>query len=227
MVAAPLPARADVQLKFEDGQVSVRASNATVRDILAEWARVGQTHIVNAERIPGPPISLELEGVAEEEALEIILRSVAGYVAAPRTSLGTTGSRYDRILVMPTTTPTRPAPAPQPTFSQPGMPQPFQTPPQFPGQGPQFPPQFPQPRPVDDDGDVDDGDQPAPNVVMPNPGMFNQVPQPGIQPQQMPPGFGQRPGAGGLPVGSAVPGMVVPAPQPNGRPGVPNPPDEP
>jgi hypothetical protein len=228
MVAAPLPARADVQLAFEGGQVSVRASNATIRDILAEWARVGQTKIVNAERIPGGPFSLELTGVTEEEALEIILRSVAGYVAAPRLSIATTGSRYDRIIVMPTSTPTKPAPT-QPTFAQPGMPQPPQ---QFPGQfPPQFPPQFPQPRPVDDD--VDDGDEPAPNVVMPNPGvpnpgMFNQPPPgPGFQPQQ-PPGVGQRPGASGMPVGSSVPGMVVPAPQqPNGRPGAPGAPNRP
>ena len=58
--------------------------NATLRQILAEWARVGQTKIVNAERVPGGPMTLELTNVPEVEALEILLRSAGGYVLAPR-----------------------------------------------------------------------------------------------------------------------------------------------
>ncbi len=51
------PARAEVQLRIENGLVSLKATNATVREILAEWARVGQTRIVNGERMPGGPIT--------------------------------------------------------------------------------------------------------------------------------------------------------------------------
>src|SRR5687767_1301981 len=96
--AAAVPARADVQLSIENGQVSLTATNATVREILAEWARVGQTRIVNGDRIPGGPISIQLSGVTEEQALEVILRSVAGYVVAPRPTAIINASRYDRIL---------------------------------------------------------------------------------------------------------------------------------
>ena len=124
------PAHADVQLRIENGLVSLKATNATAREILAEWARVGQTRIVNAERVPGGPITIELTGVSEEQALEIILRSAAGYVTAPRATAVANASRYDRILVMPTSSPTRPTPPPSPAaFAQP----------QFP---PQFPPRF-------------------------------------------------------------------------------------
>src|SRR5918995_115619 len=114
-----IPSHADVLLRIENGQVSLKATNATVRDILAEWARIGQTKIVNGDRIPGGPVSLELNGVTEEQALEVILRSVAGYVVAPRPAEIANASRYDRILVMPTSSPTsaptRSAPPP-PSF---------------------------------------------------------------------------------------------------------------
>jgi hypothetical protein len=218
------PAGADVQLHIENGQVSLKATNATVRDILAEWARVGQTRIINGERMPGGPITIELNGVSEEQALEIILRSAAGYVTAPRASAVANASRYDRILVMPTSSPTRPGtPPPQPAqFPQAGQQFPGQFPPQFPQQVPpqfqggQFPPQFPPQRPVNDDGDADVQDDPAPNVVVPNTGSpvfgINPSAQQPTGPFARPPA-GQQPAVGQPPVGVSTPGMVVPAPQ--------------
>src|SRR5512142_1819437 len=77
---------ADVQLSIADGRVSLVAKDATVRQILAEWARVGQTRIVNGERVPGGPITIELHDVSEARALDTILRTVSGYMAAPRES---------------------------------------------------------------------------------------------------------------------------------------------
>ena len=40
-------ASADVQLTIQNGRVSLVAKDATVRQILTEWARVGDTKIVN------------------------------------------------------------------------------------------------------------------------------------------------------------------------------------
>ena len=54
------------------------------------------------KRITGAPLTMKLIDVTEAQALETILRSVAGYMAAPRDT-GTGPSRYDRILVMATT----------------------------------------------------------------------------------------------------------------------------
>ena len=115
---------ADVQLIIRNGQVSLVAKDATVRQILTEWARVGQTKIVNVERIPGGPITLELRNVPEQEALDVLLRSVSGYMAAPRAAGVANASAFDRIIVMPTSVAPR-APAggaPPPVFPQPGMP---------------------------------------------------------------------------------------------------------
>src|ERR1051326_9104186 len=87
MVLLASSAFGDVQLTIHDGRVSLKAKDATVRQIMQEWARVGQTKIVNVERIPGGPIaSLELNNVTEKEALDVLLRTVSGYIAAPRTT---------------------------------------------------------------------------------------------------------------------------------------------
>ena len=97
------------------GRVTVTAKNATVGQILAEWAKVGQTKIVNAERVPGGPVTLELKDVPEAEALEVLLRSAGGYVLAPRRMETANASRYDRILILPQSAPS-PAPRPMDTL---------------------------------------------------------------------------------------------------------------
>jgi len=194
------PVRAEVRLTLRDGKVTIKATNATVREILAEWAKVGQARIINGERITGGPVTLELTDVAERQALDVLLRSVAGYMAAPRPTAVPNASHFDRILILPTSTAPRAvasAPAP-PTFSA---------------------PQFNPPPPSDDDGD-------NPRVALPNPRapIFNTFPQP-IQPGAPPPvrGVPQVPQApastGQMPVGVAVPGMIVqPPPQPGQNP---------
>ncbi|MEZ5286035.1 MAG: hypothetical protein R2712_14740 [Vicinamibacterales bacterium] len=100
-LAAPAAAQ-QLQLTFQDGRVTMDASNVPVRTILSEWARIGGTTVVNGDKISGAPVTLHLEGVPENQALEVILRSVAGYMAAPRRAASTGASNYDRILVMPT-----------------------------------------------------------------------------------------------------------------------------
>src|SRR6478672_2787599 len=106
-------ASADVRLTMHDGRVSIVAKDATVRQILTEWARVGQTRIVNVERIPGGPVTLELDNVTEMRALEILLRPLSGFIAAPRAVAAANLSDYDRIIIMPTLADARPAlPAP-------------------------------------------------------------------------------------------------------------------
>jgi len=87
---------------LKDGLVTLDATNATPAAILAEWARVGGTRVVDGEKVTGAPVTLKLEGTPERQALDIVLRSAAGYIAAPRTAGGVSGaSQFDRIVVMP------------------------------------------------------------------------------------------------------------------------------
>jgi hypothetical protein len=208
LAGAAAPAGADVQLSIQNGHVSLKATNATAREILAEWTKIGQTRFVNAERVPGGPMTLQLTNVSEEAALRVILRSAAGYVTAPRRTVVANASRYDRILVMPTTAPARGSAPPPAPFSQPPAAAQFQ----------QFPPpaQFRPPIPINEDPNADDAPLTTPNPRGP---IFNTFPP--NAPQQIPPGAARpaTPAPNQMPTGVAVPGMVVPAPAQPGQPG--------
>jgi len=110
--AVPAHAQQTVKLQFNGGQVTLSAQNAPVRAILAEWAKLGGATIINGERVAGPPVTLELAGVPERQALDIVLRSVAGYIVAPRPAGSAGASAFDRIMILPTSVaPRNPAPA--------------------------------------------------------------------------------------------------------------------
>ena len=75
-------AAAEVHLTSKDGRVSIVAQDATVRQILTEWARIGQIKIVNIDCIQGGPASLEFTNVPEQQVMEVLLHSVSGYLLA-------------------------------------------------------------------------------------------------------------------------------------------------
>src|ERR1043165_7075475 len=83
-VAAVAAAQTPLRLQISDGRVTLHAQNVPVRTILAEWARIGGTKVVNGDRVAGAPLTLDLEGVPERQALDIILRSVSGYALGMR-----------------------------------------------------------------------------------------------------------------------------------------------
>lgn len=93
-----------LSLEFHDGRVRLIAENVPVSRILAEWARLGGTRIVNGERVPGAPVTLQIIDVPEQQALETILRGAAGYMVSARQTAAPPGaSALDKILVLPTT----------------------------------------------------------------------------------------------------------------------------
>ncbi len=102
LLSAALPVSAQsVSLSLRDGRVTLITQNASPSAILAEWARLGQVTVVDAERVPATPLTLRLENVPEREALDIVLRSAAGYIAAPRAQpVAGAVSRFDRVIVM-------------------------------------------------------------------------------------------------------------------------------
>lgn len=120
-VAAPAAAQ-QLTVVFNDGLVTVDATSVPVRAILTEWSKKGGTRVIGVERVTGAPLTIKLVDVPEAKALEVILRSAAGYMAAPRSG-GEGSSMYDRILVMATSStpapsaPARPTPQPNPAFN--------------------------------------------------------------------------------------------------------------
>ena len=162
---ASVAAAGELTVKIANGRATVIARDVPVRQILAEWARVGNTKVVNAEKLMGQPISLELVDVPEKEALDILLRSAAGYMAAPRPASVVGASQFDRVIILATSR------APAATAS---VPQPFNV------NRPALT-QMPQPPPPDDD-DGEPGDQ----GPVPPAGMQGPVPPPGMATPGMP-----------------------------------------
>ena len=54
-----------LKLEFNQGKVSIDAAGVPVGTILAEWARLGGTKVVGAERIVGSPLTIHLEDLPE------------------------------------------------------------------------------------------------------------------------------------------------------------------
>ncbi|HXG56412.1 MAG TPA: hypothetical protein VNJ03_13630 [Vicinamibacterales bacterium] len=184
-------AAGDLKLSIANGLVTIQADQVPVSRILSEWARVGQTRIVNGEQLM-MTVSLQLVDMPERKALDIVLRSASGYMAAER-QFGVAGvSAFDRIMILPFSKgPVNAAPvaaAPPPfNMPRPMMPQPEadeDTPIQPPGVG---------------------GPAQPPGAMPSLPGMPQQGPGMPQQPQQVP-GQPQRPGPQTLPRPGMLPG---------------------
>jgi hypothetical protein len=210
----------ELKLTMQDGRVTLIADNVPLRDILQEWARIGQTKIVNGDKLNGPAVTLQIVNAPERDVLDILLRSAAGYIAAPRPVTVTGTALYDRITIMATSrAPAATASASVPTFQRPPQPvddgdepinvtMPPQPPPnpatmQFPGQFPggqfpQFPNGLPQNLPAT-------ATQPGP-LTSPRPGALPAPPMPIGMPNPYQPGQIIRPNVPGPGGGRGGPG---------------------
>jgi hypothetical protein len=224
--ALPAGAQQPVALKFNAGRVTVVARNAPIRTILAEWARLGGATVVNGERVAGPAVSLELTDVPERQALDVILRGVAGYMLAPRRAGSVGPSTFDRIMILPTSTaPRNPPPAVAAGRPRPILPRPALIP-----QPPEPTLETPDDIEIEVPSEADTAASPpgnvnltprvaAPAVVRPIPGAEPAEEEPdAANPGAATPGmtiistpsnpFGRPPGS------SATPGVIAPVPRP-------------
>jgi hypothetical protein len=202
-MAWPAGAQQQLKLELKDGRVTLEANAVPARLILAEWAKVGGTKVVGGDKVSGAPLTLKLIDMPERQALDIILRNVAGFMAAPRQASAAPGaSTYDRILILASSS----APAQAAGNARPNAPG---TPPgSMVGRERRIPPRPPnvpgveQPEPVEvaDDQEPDDqadattqpvftfpaapGSQPGNPVFVPvnpnNAGAFGRAGQPGM-----------------------------------------------
>jgi hypothetical protein len=218
-----VPAGADeLRLEFADGYVTLSAKDVPARRILEEWARRGQTRIVNVDKVPGNLVTLELSHVPERQALDIVLRSASGYMAAMRVAPPGV-SQIDRIVVMPASTgaPRAAAPTPRPVQQPPMAAQDPDAPPFVPDEDDAVPPQMPGFRMPP--GAAGENAPMPPNVAPPfTPPMVDEEGETEQEPtQQVPtqlstPGVlpvPQQPGAAG-PQGPGTPPTVIISPAP-------------
>jgi len=220
-LAGPVSA-GELTLTMQDGRVTIIADNVPLRQILQEWARVGQARILNAEKLTGGNVTLRLVNATEREALDVLLRSANGYIAAPRPTPVAGAASFDRITIFVSSkaAPAQSASAAQaPTFQRPPMPddsdEPIgvQSPPQlvnpngqqFPGMPANIPPQLQQQLQQNMMQQNQGLQAPGPSpMTSPRPGALPQPALPGgipnpYQPQVIKPGGG--PGGPGNPDG--------------------------
>lgn len=175
----------ELKLSIDRGLVTLSADNVPLSMVMAEWARIGQTKVVNGDKIL-TPVTLHLVNVPERKALDILLRSASGYMLAERETSMASASVFDRILILPTSRP------------------PANT-----GQANSVPAPFPQQAPRVPTMPVPDMDEVNPNVLPPG---MNEQPEMDAQQPQLP---GTTPGApANAPLTAPRPGQLPqPAPQ--------------
>jgi hypothetical protein len=203
-VGAPPAASNAVQLSIHDGRVWLKTDRATIADILAEWARVGRTQIVNSEAVPAIPVTVELRDVSELEALGVITRSTGGFMTVSRAGGDAVDagalSQFSRVVILATAR--RVALADPPTTQAPSYTSPVNAPAAV------YAPNGAQ-RVIGSDGQPvpdDQEDAPPPPRTPPT-----------IPGNSMPPGFSEPPGARS-PRGTTVPGVITPPATPPRQP---------
>ena len=105
VLASPVAGASELELSLNNGRVTIRAQDALITDILAEWGRVGKAAIIDADELAAETVTLELIDVPEAQALHTLLRRASGYMAAPRAGMSAGLSRFDRILILATSKP--------------------------------------------------------------------------------------------------------------------------
>jgi hypothetical protein len=161
--AVHVGAQARVVLEFNGNLVTLHAENAPVSTILAEWARLGGTTVVNGDRLAGRLVTLDLTAVPERRALAIVLRDVPGYMLAQRVEGSQGLSAFGRLVVVPTSAaPTNAASPPAAGTAGPRPPVPL--PPVLAARFPQLGVEGRPPRPAQ--GDARGGALPLPPAPM-------------------------------------------------------------
>ncbi len=112
VAVAPVDAVDGLDVSFADGRVTVIADQVPLHTILDEWSKLGDTQFVDSEddgdartaieQLAPQPMQIHLVDVPEAEALRILLRDAAGFIAAPKAEHVAGASRFGRVLVMAT-----------------------------------------------------------------------------------------------------------------------------
>lgn len=103
-----------VRIAFDDGKVTLAATNALVSDVLAAWAEAGGTEITGVENVPAAArITVDFTAVSELTALDEVLGSTGGYITGMRSEVPPGTSLLRVIQIGLRSTATKPARVPR------------------------------------------------------------------------------------------------------------------
>ena len=92
-------AQAQVRLSVREGRVSLAAADASVAQILKEWASAGHFDLQNVELVVEQRVTIELVDVPEGEALATLLNARNGYIAVNRAGDTSGPSTFGRVII--------------------------------------------------------------------------------------------------------------------------------
>lgn len=91
-----------LSLRLDDGAVTLHAANVTVDEILARWSKTtGLTVVSQNGHGSDIPVTLDLSGVPERDALRLVLRDLSGYIMGEKRDPLTGAVRIDRLVILP------------------------------------------------------------------------------------------------------------------------------
>ena len=85
-----------LSLRLDGGAVTLHAANVTVDEILARWSKTTGLTVVS-----DIPVTLDLSGVPERDALRLVLRDLSGYIMGEKRDPLTGAVRIDRLVILP------------------------------------------------------------------------------------------------------------------------------
>jgi hypothetical protein len=126
LLAAEHAIAQELDLKISNGVVQLNANNVTVDEILARWtATTGLLVTSKSGRGSDIPVTLQLSGASERDALATILRDLSGYIMGERRDPRTGVVTIDRLLILPESAPQLPTEANTPVNQRRGAIQPL------------------------------------------------------------------------------------------------------
>lgn len=91
-----------LSLRLDGGAVTLHAANVTVDEILARWSKTtGLTVVSQNGHGSDIPVTLDLSGVPERDALRLVLRDLSGYIMGEKRDPLTGAVRIDRLVILP------------------------------------------------------------------------------------------------------------------------------
>lgn len=99
-MSAAVSAAEEPRFTMTEGRVTLIARDTPLGDVLAAWERAGSTRFIDAGALDEVSVSLHLVDVPEADALRLLLRPAAGYLAVPRTPRVPGASLYERVKVL-------------------------------------------------------------------------------------------------------------------------------
>lgn len=94
------PATRGLIVSCGEGRMTVIAGDVPLRTIIQEWARIGGVTLTNPQQLSLAPVTVELRNVPEAEAIDVLLRSLSGYLLRPRAAESGGSSVFARLAVM-------------------------------------------------------------------------------------------------------------------------------